>query len=115
MKKQILLLTISMTVISAANQALACSPPANPTVYQTGDLSLVLQSEAFRQALQVESAKGDNVAIESIDFNGGVNFNMSNQCTIATRLHYSPAEDIGMCPNLDKITALTFCSPNSPQ
>lgn len=114
MKKQILLLTIFVTVLSAAIQALACSP-ASPTVYQTGDLSLVLQSEAFRQAIQVESAKGDNVAIESIDFNGGVNFNMSNQCTIATRLHYSPAEDVGMCPNLDKITALTFCSPNSPQ
>lgn len=90
------------------SSALACSPPM-PIVLQTGNLNRVVNSEAFKRELMIQTNKDASVAIANITFTNGVNINLNNGCNIKGTLKYEPPASNGTCPSFREVIAITEC------
>lgn len=94
--------TLSLT------SAMACSP-APTLVMQKLALERSLNAPAFNRLMAAEMARDYSVSIQSIKVNGDVVVALSNSCRIIVKTTYKPVVDNGMCPQVDKVTAMNTC------
>ncbi len=104
MKLSLILAILCLSISSA----MACSP-APTIVMQKQALERALNASAFTKLLSAEMGRDYSVSIQSIKINGDVVVALSNSCRIIVKTTYRPVVDNGMCPQVDKVTAMNTC------
>ena len=93
---------------STISSACACSPP--PAIMaQKIALDVALNSKALNKILEAQMVGDFTVSITSIKVKEDVIVALSNGCSIRVSTTYKAPVQNGMCPRVDKTTALETC------